>query len=215
MNEQYENTSFKKIIITDLQYFGSINWYKMLFEFSDIFIEQYEVYQKMSFRNRCIIAGSNGLINLTVPLEKGRGQKLILKDVRISYSENWQRQHWRSIFSSYRNSPFFEYYEESLKPLFQIKPVYLLDLNWEIMEWVTKRIKFSAQLHKSLEYVRTPNYVTLDARNLLTPKNYDQGEVDLKYQQVFEDRIGFKSNLCILDLLFCNGPASKSLLEMR
>ena len=138
-----------------------------------------------------------------------------MKDVRISYSENWQRQHWRSIFSSYRNSPFFEYYEESLKPLFQIKPVYLLDLNWEIMEWVIKRIKFSAQLHKSLEYVRTPNYVTLDARNLLTPKNYDQGEVDLKYQQVFEDRIGFKSNLCILDLLFCNGPASKSLLEMR
>ncbi len=215
MNELKENFHLNKNIISDLQYFGSINWYKLLFEFSDIYIEQYEVYQKMSFRNRCIIAGSNGLINLSVPIEKRRVQKLIMKDVRISYSENWQRQHWRSIFSSYRNSPFFEYYEESLKPLFQIKPVYLLDLNWEIMEWVIKRIKFSAQLHKSLEYVRTPNYVTLDARNLLTPKNYDQGEVDLKYQQVFEDRIGFKSNLCILDLLFCNGPASKSLLEMR
>lgn len=213
MNEQYENTSLKKIIITDLQYFGSINWYKMFFEFSDIFIEQYEVYQKMSFRNRCIIAGSNGLINLTVPLEKGRGQKLIMKDVRISYSENWQRQHWRSIFSSYRNSPFFEYYEESLNPFFEKKHVYLFDLNWEIMEWVNKRIKFSSQVHKTRSYDQTPNYTNLDSRNVMTPKNFDQGEVNLKYQQVFEDRIGFKTNLCILDLMFCNGPASKSLLS--
>lgn len=199
-------------ILTDIQYFGVINWYKILFQFSNIHIEQYEVYQKMSFRNRCIIAGSNGLINLSVPLEKGRGQKLLMKDVRISYSENWQEQHWRSIYSCYGNSPFFEYYHKSLKQLFEIKPIFLIDLDWQAMEWVNKRIKLGANITKTQEYIPTTDPQNVDIRNLLMPKNYDQSENSVHYQQVFEDRIGFKPNLSILDLMFCNGPASQSLL---
>lgn len=199
-------------ILTDIQYFGTVNWYKMLFRFSNIQIEQYEVYRKMSFRNRCIIAGSNGLINLTVPLEKGRSQKLFIKDVKISYTENWQEQHWRSILSCYGNSPFFEYYAESLNQLFGNKPIFLIDLNWQTMEWVKKRIKLEGQFSKSMNYSENTLAPIVDARNLSLPKNYDQSDNCIRYQQVFEDRIGFKPNLCILDLMFCNGPASKTIL---
>jgi hypothetical protein len=213
MNGDQNNIETKyEYILTDIQYFGTVNWYKMLYEYSNIHIEQYEAYQKMSFRNRCMIAGSTGVINLSVPLEKGRSQKLLIKDVRISYSENWQEQHWRSICSCYGNSPFFEYYEESLKTLFSIKPIFLIDLNWQTLEWVNKRLKFGGQLSKTMQFDQTPIPPIVDARNLFKPKNYDQAENNLCYQQVFEDRIGFKPNLCILDLMFCNGPASKSLL---
>jgi hypothetical protein len=38
-------------------------------------------------------------------------------------------------------------------------------------------------------------------------------EDQVKYGQVFEDRIGFQPNMSILDLLFCNGPASAGLLK--
>jgi hypothetical protein len=206
------NHESKKYILTDIQYFGTVYWYKMLFQYSNIQIEQYESYQKMSFRNRCMIAGSNGVINLSVPLEKGRGQKLLLKDVRISYSENWQAQHWKSISSCYGNSPFFEYYEESLKTFFTIKPNFLFDLNWQTIEWVLNRLKFQAALTATTEYVASPMLPIIDARNQFRTKNYDASQHHLQYQQVFEDRIGFKANLCILDLMFCNGPASKSLL---
>ena len=199
-------------IITDIQYFGTVNWYKMLFQYSNIQIEQYENYQKMSFRNRCIIVGSNGLINLSVPLENGRNQKLLMKDVKISYSEKWQEQHWRSIYSCYGNSPFFEYYSESLKQLFSIKPIFLLDLNWQTLEWVSKRIKFGGQLTKTNEYVQELMPPIVDARNLFKTKNYHQPESIVQYHQVFQDRIGFKPNLCILDLMFCTGAAAKSIL---
>ena len=200
-------------IITEFQYFGNVNWYKLLFEFSNIQFEQYENYQKMSFRNRCMIVGSNGLINLSVPLEKGRSQKMLMKDVKISYSENWQEQHWRSIHSCYGNSPFFEFYEESLHLLFDARPTYLIDLNWETIEWVKKRLKFAAQFERTDCYEPEVGRNCFDARNLFKPKDYDQVKDLVKYQQVFEDRIGFKPNLCILDLLFCNGAGSKSVIS--
>lgn len=202
----------KDSLLIDIQYFGNVDWYKLLFQFTNIEIEQYETYQKMSFRNRCTIVGSNGLINLSVPLEKGRGQKLLMKDVKISYSENWEEQHWRSICACYGNSPFFEFYEESLKSLFQKKHRYLMDLNWHNLEWVNKRLKNTLQFQKSGAYlIELPNnYV--DARNTFKPNTIHQVKETITYQQVFEDRIGFKPHLCILDLMFCNGPASKSLL---
>jgi hypothetical protein len=184
----------------------------MLFLFSNIKFEQYESYQKMSFRNRCTIMGSNGLINLSVPLEKGRSQKLLMKDVKISYSENWQEQHWRSISSCYGNSPFFEFYEESLHQLFEARPIYLIDLNLLTFEWVKKRLKFVAQVERTDQYLPEVSNNCFDARNQFKPKNFDKVKEIVTYQQVFEDRIGFKPNLCILDLMFCNGPSSKSLI---
>jgi hypothetical protein len=199
-------------IVTDIQYFGSVNWYKLLFHFSNIQFDQYEAYQKMSFRNRCMIVGSNGLINLSVPLEKGRSQKLLMKDVKISYSENWQEQHWRSIASCYGNSPFFEFYEESLRLLFEVRPIYLIDLNWQTFEWVKKRLKWMAQIGLTEQYEPELVKNCFDARNHFKPKDYDQVKEIVQYHQVFEDRIGFKPNLSVLDLMFCNGPSSKSLL---
>lgn len=215
MTDKLKQDHFKNTLLIDIQYFGNVDWYKMLFQFSNIKIEQYETYQKMSFRNRCTIVGSNGLINLSVPLEKGRGQKLLLKDVKISYSENWQKQHLRSICGCYGNSPFFEFYEESLNLLFQKKPVYLIDLNWQNLEWVNKRLKNTAAFEKTDAYMIDLPSSYKDARNLFKPNTMNQVKENITYQQVFEDRIGFQPHLCILDLLFCNGPASKSLLTSK
>ncbi len=202
-----------KTIITDIQYFGTVNWYKMLFQFLNIRIEQYEAYQKMSFRNRTVIAGSNGLINLSVPLEKGRSQKKLIRDIKISYSENWQEQHWRSIKSCYGNSPFFEYYENSLILQFQQKQVFLLDLNLRLLDWVKKQLKLNGQVEMTEAYQTELDPEIFDGRNLFTAKTLREDSEPIRYTQVFEDRIGFKPNLSILDLLFCAGPAANSMLK--
>ncbi|MGL5946812.1 MAG: WbqC family protein, partial [Sediminibacterium sp.] len=64
-------------LIIDCQYFGSINYYKHLFESKYIIFEQYDKYQKTSLKNRCLVPGVNGVVSLSVPLEKGRDQKTI------------------------------------------------------------------------------------------------------------------------------------------
>lgn len=117
LSENFKNET----LLVDIQYFGTINWIFTSFQYSNIEIEQYETYQKMSFRNRCVVLGGNGPVNLSVPLEKGRGQKTLMKDVKICWRGNWQVQHWRTIESGYNRSPFFDYYRDGLWDLLQKK----------------------------------------------------------------------------------------------
>ncbi|MEO7531280.1 MAG: WbqC family protein [Sediminibacterium sp.] len=200
-------------LIIDNQYFGSIDYIKILFQFSNIEFEQYESYQKMSFRNRCMVAGSNGVVGLSVPLEKGRGQKELMKDVRISHSANWRVQHLRTIESCYSRSPFFEFYRDGVWALLEKEENFLLDQNLKILDWLKKVLKCNGEISLTEEYQKTYPPEIVDCRNRLVPKNYAQQVNDLRYTQVFEDRIGFAPNLCILDLLFCCGPEAARRLQ--
>lgn len=199
--------------IVEYQYFGAINYINTLFQFSNIEFEVCESFQKMSFRNRMVLAGSNGLVNLSVPLEKGRDQKQLLKDVRISYSLPWQQQHWRTIESCYNRSPFYEYYRDWLEGLYQRRPVFLLDLNREIMEWLVKQLKLTARFGETAVFEPVYPIDITDYRNRWLPRNFQENQPIIRYRQVFEDRIGFQPNLSILDLLFCEGPAARLLLS--
>src|ERR1043165_2589546 len=106
-------------LLVESQYFPLIHYYKTLINHYILQIERYEHYQKLSYRNRCYIAGPNGTILLSVPLAKGKNQRTVMKDVRISNEENWQSQHWKTLVSAYRRSPWFEYYEEDLLSLYE------------------------------------------------------------------------------------------------
>ncbi|OYU55085.1 MAG: hypothetical protein CFE25_08970 [Chitinophagaceae bacterium BSSC1] len=205
-------TNILSSYIIESQYFGTVNWYKLLFQNSNIEIAQCEAYPKSSFRNRTIIVGSNGLITLSVPLQKGRIQKSQTRDVKICYDQDWQAGHWRSIVSCYGKSPFFEYYQDSLKPLFQKKQEYLLDLNFATQEWALKQLK--SKLIPSFAQAQEADFrqTETDYRDQFKPNDFQMVQNPISYPQVFEDRIGFKANLSILDLLSCMGPASKTLL---
>ncbi len=198
--------------IIESQYFGAINWCKILFQKTNIKIAQYEPYPKTSFRNRTVIAGSNGLIILSVPLQKGRSQKSQTKDVKISYEQDWQTQHLRSIVSCYGKSPFFEFYQEGLENLFCKKHHYLIDLNLASHQWVFQQLKSSQALEYFEEEDALFRGTNQDLRDQFKPSAFQLVKNPVRYFQVFEDKIGFQANLSILDLLFCMGPASKTLL---
>jgi hypothetical protein len=202
-----------KTLLVENQYFGTVSYYKMLFEYTYIEIDQYENFQKMSFRNRCIIPGANGLIQLTVPVEKGRNQHTPIREVKIAYKENWVLQHCRSMEACFNRAPFFEFYKDELFGLLEERPVFLFDLNWTILEWVQKKLKAPLKLELSKREENSTDTLLADRRNSQLPKNYDQIASPIRYTQVFEDRIGFKPNMSILDLLCCTGPSALSYLK--
>ena len=193
-------------LVIENQYFGCVNYYLTLFKHSNIIIEQYESWQKMSFRNRCVILGANGMMNLTIPLENGRDQKCLIKEVKINNREDWQKQHWRSIFSSYGKSPFFEFYRDWLESFFQKKQVFLFDMNLEILLWLKARLKIPGEIRLSDSFVKEYPEGVRDLRNRWLPNNFQEGEGQIRYNQVFEEKTGFQPNLSILDLLFNCGP---------
>lgn len=166
----------------------------------------------MSFRNRCIIAGSNGLVHISVPLEKGRDRQRLVKDTRINYAGRWQAEHLRTLESCYARSPFYEYYRDEVRGLLEKKESFLLDKNMAILSWLAKTLALSSDIRLTESYLRSCTDGVTDLRNTILPKNFQQDPLPFTYTQVFADRTGFQPNLCILDLLFCTGPAARDLL---
>jgi WbqC-like protein family len=159
-------------LIVDLQYFPPSILYKSIGKFSNIVFEQYEHYQKMSFRNRCQIAGAEGVINLSVPLVKGRDQKTLLRDVKISDRGRWQDQHWKTILSCYSRSPWFEFYRDGLGELYGKPFVFLRDWNLACFEWSLEVLKLPLHFEWSLVWQKSyDEREWVDWRGKILPKN--------------------------------------------
>ena len=198
-------------LIVDIQYFPSIIFYKISYKYSHILIEQCETYQKMSFRNRCRIAGAEGAVDLSVPIAGGRDQKTTMKEVRIAAGRSWQAQHWKTIVSCYSRSPWFDYYRDGLQKLFEEPAELLMDWDLRCLEWSLRVLGMDQQVGLTDRYQKlyAPEEGA-DWRGRLGPKGLRDIDIDGsadagRYRQVFEERIGFIPNLSILDLLCCEG----------
>ena len=158
-------------------------------------------YQKQTFRNRSEIYGANGKLNLIIPIIHKKQTFQLEQDVEISYEINWQKEHWKSICSAYRSSPFFEYYEADLAPFFDKKTKSLFDLNLSLIEKIMMLLElpYSYQkisFHKEKDQ-RIDALILAKKRPIITQE---------KYIQVFHDKLEFIPNLSILDALFNLGP---------
>ncbi|MDF2191967.1 WbqC family protein [Paraflavitalea sp. CAU 1676] len=189
--------------------------YKKASSFSHVEFDVYENWQKMSFRNRCILAGSGGPVSLSIPLEEGRGQRKLTRDVRISNRYPWQTQHWKTIVSCYNRSPWFEFYRDELELLYQQSFEFLVDWNLACWRWSVKKLGWSVSTGVTAERIENLDVTKwLDFRNELLPKSIMHKFPDpVMYQQVFEDRIGFLPHCSILDLLFCEGKNARAVLS--
>jgi hypothetical protein len=200
------------MIVTELQYFPPITFFVTLYKESYIYIDLYENYRKMSFRNRCLVTGAQGIISLSVPLRDGRNQQLPMNEVLIADSEKWQERHFRSIESAYNRSPFFDHYRDELAELFRRPSKHLSEWNLECMTWLKEKLGWPAEIRFTDSAVEFGRDGMDDRRDKVLPKNYNRYQ-PLRYRQVFEERTGFFSNLSILDLLFNTGKTASEMLK--
>ena len=194
-------------------YFGPVQWYQKLCHYDHILIEQHETFQKQTFRNRCLIATTQGIQVLTVPISTGDSHAI--KDILISDHGNWRHLHWQALQSAYGDSPFFEYYADDLRPFFEKKWDYLLDFNEAIRQKMCELLDIDPQVgytssYQPLSTLTSQHSVTNDFRTTIDPKHpaADADFTPCRYYQVFEQKHGFLPNLSILDLLFNMGPKS-------
>ena len=180
---------------------------------ADVFvIEQWEHYQKQSYRNRCNIAAANGVMPMSIPVEHSSKEKTLTKDIRISPHGDWQRQHWRSLVSAYNTTPFFEYYADDFAPFYHKKYNFLLDFNTELLQKILALFDIEKQLNFTTEYTVDYEEKAVDLRNEIHPKRIDNF-VAKKYYQVFDQKNGFLPNLSSVDLLFNMGNEAQIVIN--
>ena len=186
-------------------YFGPIEYYAILSKYK-CNIENHEHFVKQSIRNRCEIYSSYGKLTLSIPKVRINSSKTMIKDIKISYAENWQRTHWRAIKFSYNSSPYFQYYKEEIKNIIKKSEISLLDFNLKVHKKILDILKIETKIKLTHEYIKTGDFTDLRAYKF-------NKKLKEKYEQVFSHQHGFISNLSILDLLFNLGPESIEYLK--
>lgn len=193
-------------------YFPSISHYVAIAKSTGLVLEYEDNFQKQTNRNRMYICSPNGLQLLNIPVKHAIITHQKTKDVRIENDFDWQKQHFKSLEAAYRSSPFFEYFEDDLRIIFEKKHQFLMDLNIETMEFVSRCLRFPFNYEKSEEYHKNTDKI-LDFRHLADGKK--DKSLFIKYPQVFEQRTGFLNNLSVLDLIFNEGKFAWDYLKLQ
>ncbi|KFF12952.1 WbqC family protein [Chryseobacterium soli] len=196
-------------ILLPVFYLPPISWFSVFLDpVNDVVFEQFESFPKQTYRSRTNIYGANGKLSLIIPIT--HNGKREFKDIEISYSEDWRSIHWKSIKTAYQSSPYFEYYEDKLKKIFELKEKYLLDFNIKALEIIKQILKAEKAQSLNEEYIKNPDAVNF--REKFSAKLPSEFEME-EYYQTFTDKLGFLADLSIVDLICNKGPESMTYIK--
>ena len=199
-------------ILIHPSYFPSISTFVAIAQSDLVTFEMDDNFQKQTNRNRMYIYSPKGIQLLNIPIKHSKTAHQKTKEVKLETAFDWQKQHFKSLEAAYRTSPFFEYFEDDISPIFQKKHTFLMDLNMETMAIVSKCLGLIFDYNETDEYFHTVSDKT-DLRNLVNGKK--DTSVFEPFTQVFVEKYGYLNNLSILDLLFNEGRYALDYLKKQ
>lgn len=197
-------------VLLPIFYLPPISWFsQFLNENHEVELEQFENLPKQTYRNRANIFGANGKLSLIIPIH--HDGKRTMKDIQISYAENWQKLHWKSIKTAYQSSPYFEFYEDKFLKIFEKEDKFLMDFNLKALEIIQQILKTEKAYSLNDEYIKNPE--AEDFRNFFSAKSDNEIAME-DYYQTFSDKLGFIKDLSVLDLICNKGPESVTYIKL-
>ncbi len=193
-------------------YFPSISHFVAMVQSDQVIFEMEDNFQKQTNRNRTYIYSPNGIQLLNIPIKHAKQFHQKTKEIQIETDFDWQKQHFKSLEAAYRSSPFFEYFEDDIRPIFEKKYQYLIDLNFEALELVTQCLRMKLEYQITTEYFHEVDTQKVCDLRILANGKKDHSQFE-EYKQVFDDKCGFLNNLSILDLVFNEGKFAMDYLK--
>jgi len=198
-----------KNVLLPVFYLPPISWFSVFLNAeNDVLFEQFESFPKQTYRSRTNIFGANGKLTLIIPISHTGNREF--KDTEISYREDWRSLHWKSIKTAYQGSPYFEFYEDKLKKIYELEEKYLMNFNLKAIEILQNILKTEKAHSLNVEYIKNPEEINF--REKFSAKSASEFEME-EYYQTFSDKFGFLKDLTILDLICNKGPESLTYLK--
>ena len=198
-------------------YLPPVHYFTKLYAAPHIYMECYDHFVKQTYRNRCVIAGPDGPLTLTLPVEHGdKAVRPCTRDIRLSSHGNWPHLHRTALRSAYEGSPYFEYYADDLLPLYDRSWSFLVDFNEALTEVLLGLLDLHPDIRPTSAYADAVALGADDFRETIRPKipfTDDPAFTPKPYYQIFSARTGFLPNLSMVDLLFNMGPESRLVLR--
>jgi hypothetical protein len=194
--------------LIEMHYLPCIAYIQQFNKYTGVVIETHEYFVKQTYRNRCSIYGANGKQDLIIPVKK-KSAKIPIKDLEISYAEDWQHTHFMAIHSAYKSSPYYDYFEDEIRAFYTAKEKYLIDFNQKLLVWCLDTLKLNISIQHTQDYESAVVENIIDLRNTISPKKESNVELP-KYLQVFQEKYGFMKNLSILDWVFNDLQGARS-----
>jgi hypothetical protein len=188
-------------------YFMDVVSWIYIIQSDRVILDLHDSYVKQTYRNRCYIAAANGKLSLNIPIiHQGGSASPAYRSIIIDNDQHWAQNHFKSLRSAYKSSPFFEFYEDEIRALYVNVPASLMEWNIKLMNWIARKLYISFDPSEALDYQKDQL-----ATYLITVKKDHTTSLE-PYIQVFQEKHGFLPHLCILDVLFNLGPATRAYL---
>ncbi|WP_299702751.1 WbqC family protein [uncultured Pontibacter sp.] len=200
------------LLLTEIMYHPPIQYFAQALRADSLIIEKHENYVKQSYRSRCHALTAQGMVPLSVPVLRGNSKdKTNITEIEIDYTQKWYNVHWRTIQAAYGRAPYFEFYSDYIREVYERQPKYLFDLNVDLLRLYLKFLKLDRPIGFTDSYQTEQPEGVLDLRNRIHPKIIPDNLYVQPYTQVFGKQ--FVQDLSIIDLLFTQGPKSLSYLQ--
>ncbi|WP_425392890.1 WbqC family protein [Ekhidna sp.] len=195
-------------VVIEPHYIGCLEYYALILQYDEVCLEINDSFPKQTFRNRAYLLTSNKIQPLIIPVKYSNGSPT--SEVVIDYSQRWVKDHWGAFYSAYGKAPFFEYFGEDVKSIWDSKISSLVELDVSFMKLVFKILQKDIQISYTSQYLENHQQ---DFRDVVSPKKpFSNRKIyePFSYPQLFGDN--FVPNLSIIDLIMNEGPNAAHIL---
>ncbi len=232
-----------KAVILQSGYMPWLGYFDLINQ-ADVFVFLDDVqWTTGDWRNRNRIRTPQGWTWLTVPVRFEKPHlEYHIKDVQISTSQNWQKQHLDALWACYRKTPHFGEVYPLFEKALSTKQKFIVDLNYELIFVICNYLELKKTRFLFSQKMNTPGELSKDERLLAifdeiggvttyisgpAAKSYLQEnkfqEMGIKVQWHDYDHPYYNQNtwgsnmfipyLSIVDLLFNHGKESLQILS--
>ncbi len=206
---------------------------------SDVFVVFDHVqFERKSWQQRNRIKTANGVVSLTVPVQKMHREAKI-SEMKISYQDgNPLEKHFKTIELAYKKAPYFNEYKSFFEKVYSKKPVLLRDLNVDLIKLICSilgintKIVFSSDFDlKDKNMEKTEKVVNLcknqgitnlydakGAEEILDKSLFEKENILITFQNFHHPEYSqlwgeFVPYLSAIDLIFNQGDKSFSIIK--